>query len=230
ENLDRISRDLTNVLYNQPFELPKQSIAETLMKTITEKDVAAAVKQYRDLKAAKADYNFEEGELNTLGYQLLAAKKIKEAIEIFKLNAEAYPQAANTYDSLGEAYMLAGERELALQSYKKSVELNPQNTNAATIIKNLEQPAAAVDPVSLDAFTGQYDIPGLGLIDITKEGDKLLAAPPGKRQVELMPRGTNSFFAAGPNITFTFAKDDKGQVTLSLRFPDGHELQAKKVK
>jgi hypothetical protein len=95
--LDRITRDLTNILYNQPFEMPKQSIAEVLMKTLPERgDVAAAVKQYRELQATQAAaYDFGEGELNALGYQLLGAKKMKEAIEIFKLNVEAHPQAAN---------------------------------------------------------------------------------------------------------------------------------------
>ncbi|HYG08625.1 MAG TPA: serine hydrolase [Pyrinomonadaceae bacterium] len=232
-SLDQIHRDLTNILYGQPFEMPKQSIAEVLMKTVTERgDVAAAIKQYRELKATQgAVYNFGENELNTLGYQLLGAKKMKEAIEIFKLNVEAYPQAANPYDSLGEAYLLAGERELALQNYRKAVELNPQNTNAAAVVKNLERPATKVDPATLDAFAGQYDVTGVGMLDITREGEKLLGAPPGQRKIELMPQGDNLFFVVGPNIQITFVKDDKGQVThATLRMPDGREVQGKKVK
>jgi len=232
-NLDRISRGLTNILYNQPFEMPKQSIAEVLMKTIAERgDVAAAVKQYRELKATQgATYDFGENELNGLGYQLLGAKKMKEAIEIFKLNVEAYPQAANPYDSLGEAYLAAGERELALQNYRKALELNPQNANIAAVVKNLEKPVATVDPAALDAYTGQYEITGLGLLDVTREGEKLLGAPPGQRKIELTPQGENSFFVAGPNIHFTFVKDDKGQVTHALvRRRDGVEVQGKKVK
>jgi len=232
-SLDQINRDLTNILYGQPFEMPKQSIAEVLMKTVTERgDVAAAIKQYRELKATQgAVYNFGENELNTLGYQLLGAKKMKEAIEIFKLNVEAYPQAANPYDSLGEAYLLAGERELALQNYRKAVELNPQNTNAAAVVKNLERPATKVDPATLDAFAGQYDVTGVGMLDITREGEKLLGAPPGQRKIELMPQGDNLFFVVGPNIQITFVKDDKGQVThATLRMPDGREVQGKKVK
>src|ERR1044072_5179883 len=54
-----------------------------------------------------------EAELNRLGYQLLRSGHPKEAIEIFKLNVEAYPQGFNTYDSLAEAYMSINERELA---------------------------------------------------------------------------------------------------------------------
>jgi len=231
-NLNRISRELTNLLYNQPVDPPKQSIAETLMKTISEKDTAAAVKQYRELKATQAaNYDFGENELNMLGYQLLGAKKTKEAIEIFKLNVEMHPQAANPYDSLGEAYLQAGERELALQNYQKSVELNPQNTNAVAVIKNLASPAVAVDARTLDVYAGQYDVPGLGLLDIAKQGDKLVGAPPGRPKAELTPQGDNRFFVAGPNINLTFDKDDKGQVThVTVRLPDGREMQAKKVK
>ncbi|HEX7334562.1 MAG TPA: hypothetical protein VF290_23880, partial [Pyrinomonadaceae bacterium] len=79
-------------------------------------------------------------ELNTLGYRLLRTGKPREAIEIFKLNVEAYPQAANPYDSLGEAYMTVNERELAIQNYKKSLELNPGNSGAVEALKKLEKP------------------------------------------------------------------------------------------
>jgi tetratricopeptide (TPR) repeat protein len=230
-NLGRISRDITNILHNQPFELPKQSIAETLMKTLTEQDVAAAVKQYRELKATQAaNFDFNEGALNALGYQLLGQKKIKEAIEIFKLNVEAYPQAFNPYDSLGEAYLQAGERALALQNYKKSVELNPQNVAAVQIIKNMEAPASTT-PVALDAYAGQYEVPGMGALDITKEGEKLYGAPTGQRKAELSAQGDERFFVAGPNVNLTFVKDDKGQVThVNVRLRDGREMLAKKVK
>jgi CubicO group peptidase (beta-lactamase class C family) len=216
-NLGRISRDLTSILYNQPFELPKQSIAEALMKTITEQDVAAALKQYRELKATQAaNYDFNEGALNALGYQLLGAKKMKEAIEIFKLNVEAYPQAA--------------ERTLALQNYKKSVELNPQNAAAVQIIKNIEAPPSTA-PVALEAYAGQYDVPGVGALDITKEGDKLVGAPAGQRKADLISQGGDRFLVAGPDVNLTFIKDDKGQVThVNVRLRDGREMLAKKVK
>ena len=244
-NLGRITRDLTNILYNQPFELPKQSIAETLLKTIAEQNVAAAVKQYRELKATQAaNYDFNEGALNALGYQLLGQKKTKEAIEIFKLNVESYPQAANPYDSLGEAYMVAGERALALQNYKKAVELNPENAAAVQIIKKLESPASTSDatttanaatataaPGSLDAYAGQYDVPGIGPLDVMKEGDKLVGAPAGQRKADLISQGGDVFLAEGPNVTLTFVKDDKGQVThVNVRLRDGREFLAKKVK
>jgi tetratricopeptide (TPR) repeat protein len=108
---------------------PKGSIVELLLKTTVERNVAAAVAQYRELRAKEPrEYDFSEPELNTLGYQLLRMKKVGEAIEIFKLNVEAHPQAPNTYDSLGEAYLALGDTGQAIKNYKRSVELDPKNT------------------------------------------------------------------------------------------------------
>ena len=124
-SLGGMSRAITNILYDKPYELPKLSIAELLGKTIMNRDVESAIKQYHELKTNQQDkYNFVESELNSLGYQLLGIKKIKEAIEIFKLNVEEYPDASNPYDSLGEAYMISGDKVLSDKYYAKSLELS----------------------------------------------------------------------------------------------------------
>ena len=103
-DLDRLSESIAKILYNQPYDPPKISIVSVLEKTILEKGIDAGIAQYRDLKAKQAaTYDFAEPELNRLGYQLLRGGKVKEAIEIFKLNVEAYPRGFNTYDSLCEA-------------------------------------------------------------------------------------------------------------------------------
>jgi CubicO group peptidase (beta-lactamase class C family) len=145
--LNRLSESIGRILYNQPHELPKISIVSPLEETIRAKGIAAGIAQYREMKAKQAaTYDFGEGELNQLGYRLLRTGKTKEAIEIFKLNVEAYPQAFNTYDSLAEAYESVNERELAIQNYKKSLELNPNHTGAAEALKRLEKGPATVDP------------------------------------------------------------------------------------
>ncbi|HKP35294.1 MAG TPA: serine hydrolase, partial [Pyrinomonadaceae bacterium] len=118
--LNQMVMNILSILYDQPYELPKQSIADLMFRTLTEKDVAAAIAQYRDLKArpVTSEYNFAEAELNALGYRLLQANKLAEAVEILKLNVEIYPQSANAYDSLAEAYMRYGNKELAIVNYK----------------------------------------------------------------------------------------------------------------
>jgi tetratricopeptide (TPR) repeat protein len=115
---------------------PKRPVAEALLPIITEKGIESALQSYRALKQSN-DYYVSESQLNALGYRLLGMKKVREAIEIYKLNVEAYPQTANVYDSLGEAYMTNGDKELAIRNYQRAVELNPQNTNAIEMLKKL---------------------------------------------------------------------------------------------
>src|SRR5205814_7545571 len=93
----------------------RKSIVQTLSVTIASRGIDAAVKQYRELKTAQhAIYNFDENQLNILGYQFVRAKKFKDAVRIFELNIEAYPKSANVYDSLAEAYLKGGEKVLAI--------------------------------------------------------------------------------------------------------------------
>jgi len=118
---------------------PKKSLDVVLLQTIIEKDVQAAIAQYKDLKANKFDeYNFKESQLNAIGYTLLQAGKTKDAIEILKLNVESFPSSSNVYDSMGEACMIDGNKELAIENYNKSLELDPGNKNAEEMLKKLE--------------------------------------------------------------------------------------------
>jgi uncharacterized membrane protein/outer membrane protein assembly factor BamD (BamD/ComL family) len=120
---------------------PRKSITQTLSATIASAGIDQAVQQYYDLKAAEpATYNFDEDQLNALGYDQLRAKKFKEAIRIFQLNVEAYPQSSNVYDSLGEAYMDDGNKAEAIGNYQQSLRLNPKNGNAAHMLRTLNAP------------------------------------------------------------------------------------------
>jgi hypothetical protein len=119
----------------------RTSIAEVLSVTIASTGIDDAARQYHDLKVSPATtYNFDEDELNSLGYQLIGNKKFKEAIRILQLNVEAYPQSSNVYDSLGEAYMDDGNKPLAIANYQKSLELNPKNHGAVKMLQKLNAP------------------------------------------------------------------------------------------
>ena len=67
----------------------------------------------------------------------LRGDKTDEAIEIFKLNVSEHPKSWNVYDSLGEAYMKQGKKESAIENYRKSLELNPNNENGQDMLKKL---------------------------------------------------------------------------------------------
>ncbi len=138
EKLHEMCAKIISILYDKSYELPKHSIAEALGATISQNGIAAAIEQYSELKNHDA-YSLRERDLNGLGYDLLRRNKIKEAIAIFKINIEAFPQSFNVYDSLAETYMANGDKELAIKNYKKSVELNPNNENAVRQLENLKK-------------------------------------------------------------------------------------------
>jgi len=81
---------------------------------------------------------FDEEVLNWLGYHLLFWwDRPQEALDVFKLNTELFPNSANAFDSLGEAYLTLGDKENAIMSYRESLQLNPQNKNAEAKLKQL---------------------------------------------------------------------------------------------
>ena len=125
-----------------PVTAPKVS-AETLIpfEHLRAGNISKAMDAYREIKKATPENTaVSEDRLNSLGYGFLRAKKLPEALAYFKLNVEFYPKSWNVYDSLGEAYMENGEKELAIANFKKSLEMNPKNNKAVEILKKLEAP------------------------------------------------------------------------------------------
>lgn len=109
-----------------------------IRKLINTKGLEAGIKKYREWKT-KEPNRFNERMLNEIGYYFLNKKMNTEAIEVFKLNVEAYPNSSNVYDSLGEAYMQSGNKNLAITNYEKSIKLNPDNQNGIDALKKLKR-------------------------------------------------------------------------------------------
>lgn len=108
------------------------------------KDVAAhgAAQALKDFTAEVASGGISESAINGAGYQLLNQKKYADAIAIFQRNVDLHPTSPNTYDSLGEAYMAAGETQLAIKNYEKVLELDPGSSNAKNMLAKLHATAA----------------------------------------------------------------------------------------
>ena len=133
-------KDWVEVIYAKLHGKDLPSICEPITKTLAEKGIFEAIKEYHSLKKKSPDkYDFEENQLNALGYQLLQRNMMIESIEILKLNVEVYPKSVNVYDSLGEAYMKNGDNKQAIRNYKKSLELDPSNKNAGEKLKELHE-------------------------------------------------------------------------------------------
>ena len=83
--------------------------------------------------------NASETDLNNYGYQLLGNKEYQKAIAALKINTERHPESPNAWDSLGEAYALAGDKQNAIANFKKSLSLNPPANVKANSEKYLKQ-------------------------------------------------------------------------------------------
>jgi CubicO group peptidase (beta-lactamase class C family) len=234
QNLDKLALGIMSVLYDQPYDMPRRWIADAIINTITEKDVASAIREYRALKAGPtaSEYDFGEMQLNRLGYQLLQMKKVADAIEILKLNVEMYPQSANVYDSLGEAYMTHGDKELSIANYKQSLELDPNNANAKSRLATLtgEQKDVRVDPKIYDSYAGEYQLAPTFTITITSESGKLMAQATGQEKFELFPSSETDFYLKVVPATVTFVKDAQGNVTELILTQNGRKTSGKKIR
>ena len=99
------------------------------------KEAQKLYKQIKDHPLYKNDNT--EVELNQFGYRMLNQKEVDIAIGLFELNTESYPESFNAWDSLAEAHMIAEDKQKAIEYYKKSLALNPNNENASEMLKKL---------------------------------------------------------------------------------------------
>ena len=68
-------------------------------------------------------------------------EKAEQALAVFELNTRVFPEAFNTWDSLGEAHMILGHDDDAIRFYERSLELNPDNANATAMIARIREGA-----------------------------------------------------------------------------------------
>ena len=109
------------------------TLDEELAEVHAAEGIDAAVAAYRELRErfyGRGAFDFGEGSLNTLGYALLGEGRPEDAVRIFQLNVEHFPESANAWDSLGEGHLEAGDGARAEEAYARSLELDPENENA----------------------------------------------------------------------------------------------------
>ncbi|WP_066506708.1 serine hydrolase domain-containing protein [Rufibacter sp. DG15C] len=118
------------------FGLPAEVLV--LHKAFTKKGFQNAEKIVQDLKRRDKNYQVAENDLNDWGYLLWKQGKLPQALAVFKLNVALYPNSGNAYDSYAEALLENGQKDLAIQNYKRAVALNPKNNGAIKQLQALE--------------------------------------------------------------------------------------------
>jgi CubicO group peptidase (beta-lactamase class C family) len=130
-------------LLDQSIPLEEDSPAiKSLRSMIVNRGFAHTMEVVDEEKKKDPKFQLAEADVNAWGYRLLEQEQRKEAVEVFKLNVSLYPKSANTYDSLAEAYEALGDKASAIKNFKRSLELNPKNTNAVEHLKKLEPDSA----------------------------------------------------------------------------------------
>ena len=190
-------------------------------------------KKFEEVKKSQPDkYDYSEDGINTLGYYYLNRKKFNEAIAVFLLNISEYPGSSNVYDSYAEALMESGQKELAIVNYKRSLEINPGNTNAVSMLAKMgvemEIPIPAVSPSILESYVGTYElIPGFEIV-ITHVNGQLIAQATGQNAFPVFPKNENEFYYKVVDAQLVFNKDKDGKVESLTLHQNGREMVGKK--
>lgn len=233
--LIEMSTAIAGILYNKEYKFPKRSLATLLMQTINEDGIEAGLKTFEKNKGSE-DYELSEGEMNNIGYQVMSAGKIKEAIEVFKLNVKEFPKSSNVYDSLGEAYMNDGNKEEAIENYKKSVEINPANQNGIDMLAKLGVDTSSltkevtVDDKILEDYVGKYELaPGFNLT-VRKDGKQMMTQATGQSEFPIFPKSDNVFYLKVVEAQLTFNRNSDGVVDSVTLLQGGQEITGKKLE
>ncbi|MBX2796323.1 MAG: serine hydrolase [Myxococcales bacterium] len=135
-----LADDLIRVVTDRPVQPPLVPVGPWMGDRIAADGIEAATAAFRALRdgpEAEA-YDLGEYQLNGLGYTYLSSGDVELAIAVFELNVQTHPERGNPHDSLGEAVWASGDGARALTHYRRSLQLDPDNTNAARMIEEIE--------------------------------------------------------------------------------------------
>ena len=128
-----------NILHDQAYRIPKLAISEIMGQVLSEQGMDAAIEKYEQLKTQAADnYDLSEYQLRSLGYELMHMNRNEDAIRIFQLNRDNFPESARVYDCLGDACLAAKDTVQALFYYVQALKIEPGNRYTLAKVKDLK--------------------------------------------------------------------------------------------
>ncbi|QRM90697.1 serine hydrolase [Lacinutrix sp. WUR7] len=232
--LNEMAKAIRGIMYNESYSFPKKSVANAVYEKIESNGIEAALTYYNSIKSL-SDYEVKESDMNSIGYKLLQAEKVDEAVSIFKLIVDAYPNSSNAYDSYAEGLMTQGNNEQAIVNYKKSVELNPNNQNGIDFLKKLgEDISGLVQEVivadeMLQSYVGKYQLMPEFVIEIFKEGNQLKTQATGQPVFDIFAKSDNVFYLKVVAAQLTFNKNAAGEIESVTLLQGGREMTGKKM-
>jgi len=151
-SIEEIIAKIVAILYNKPYQPPRQSLQIAFAKLIREHGMAAATEKVKKLKQDTAKYYLRGSEFFKMSYTYrFALNDLESAIAVLELLRDFYPgnfdpnsaestikTQVNVYGALADTYLQIGQKEKAIEYFKKAVELNPKDSRATEALKKLE--------------------------------------------------------------------------------------------
>lgn len=136
--VNSLETDIAQILLGVPSK-PKYKVVNAFQKLFQEKGKAYILSNKETL-ARRTRYSTDSSnELNGYGYFLLKRNKTEEAVIVFEINALAFPNIPNVFDSLAEGYIAAGRKDLAIENYEKVLKLDSENKQAKKMLEELKE-------------------------------------------------------------------------------------------
>lgn len=137
----QIGNNIWNTILGFDEEPPPPPVSESLYRKLINEGIEEAVAEYRELKEIRNAPNVpSESDINSAAFYYLESNRIEEAISICRFNLALHPNSANAYARLGEAYTKRGDKQHAIENYKKALELDPKMSTATRALKKLVNP------------------------------------------------------------------------------------------
>lgn len=233
--VEELVEGITQLLYDQTAAEPSESIARVVAATIEEKGIEAAMEQFRAIRSSGAgSYDINEEEMNALGYSYLRRDRLDAAIAVFTMNVEAHSDAFNVHDSMGEAWLLAGDTAKAIASYRRAFTLNPSLPSARAVLERLgvELPTVRVDvpEATLQSYVGRYELAPALILTVSRDAKKLTGQLTGQPTVDLTPLSDTRFLVSEGGAIVIFERDGAGAVASITLQQGGRTLSAKKIE
>ena len=116
--------------------------ARDLMKVIDDEGIEAGIEAYREMAQQERTfqrYYFPEWSMRSTGMQYLHAGQIENAIGIFRLTTQEYPESWQAYTDLAASYAKNGDRENAILNYEKALSMNPEGTEIKEALSKMRR-------------------------------------------------------------------------------------------
>ena len=146
-NAHQIADDVLKIINGISVPHPRKSGARLYAQALLRDGPEAARNTLQALRANTTDDEFDEDEMNSIGYDLMGGDNVyhlpeehhlTEALEVFRTNTQFFPQSWNVYDSYGEALRKAGRTDEAIQMYERSLQLNGSNKSASKALSEMD--------------------------------------------------------------------------------------------